>query len=44
MKKRITAGLDLGTTKVCAIIAEETETSKNILGLVWLLLRDFRED
>ena len=32
MKKRITAGLDLGTTKVCAIIAEETETSKNILG------------
>lgn len=32
MKKRITAGLDLGTTKVCAIIAEETENSSNILG------------
>ncbi len=32
MKKRITAGLDLGTTKVCAIIAEETDSHTNILG------------
>jgi len=32
MKKNIIAGLDLGTTKVCAIIAERTETKTNILG------------
>ncbi len=32
MKKRIVAGLDLGTTKVCAVIAEETETGIDVLG------------
>ncbi len=32
MKKNIIAGLDLGTTKVCAVIAEKTENSINILG------------
>ncbi|MGE5499059.1 MAG: cell division protein FtsA [Syntrophothermus sp.] len=32
MKKNIVAGLDLGTTKVCAIIAERSETSLDILG------------
>jgi cell division protein FtsA len=32
MKKRIVAGLDLGTTKVCAVIAEHLEGSVNILG------------
>ncbi len=32
MKKNIIAGLDLGTTKVCAVIAEKTESSINILG------------
>lgn len=32
MKKNILAGLDLGTTKVCAAIAEQTEDSINILG------------
>lgn len=33
MKKNIVAGLDLGTTKVCAVIAEKTEANKiNILG------------
>lgn len=32
MKKNIIAGLDLGTTKVCAVIAEHTDTNINILG------------
>ncbi len=32
MKKKIVAGLDLGTTKVCAVIAEHLEGSVNILG------------
>jgi len=32
MKRNIIAGLDLGTTKVCAVIAEQTESSLNILG------------
>ncbi len=32
MKKNIIAGLDLGTTKVCAVIAEKTDSSINILG------------
>jgi cell division protein FtsA len=33
MKKNIIAGLDLGTTKVCAVIAEKTEDNKiNVLG------------
>ena len=33
MKKNIIAGLDLGTTKVCAVIAEKTEENKiNVLG------------
>lgn len=32
MKKNIIAGLDLGTTKVCAVIAERTEGTTNILG------------
>lgn len=32
MKKNIIAGLDLGTTKVCAVIAEQTESALNILG------------
>lgn len=32
MKKNIIAGLDLGTTKVCAVIAEQTEMGLNILG------------
>ncbi len=32
MKKNIIAGLDLGTTKVCAVIAEQTENNLNILG------------
>ncbi|MEG8948068.1 cell division protein FtsA [Rosettibacter firmus] len=32
MKKNIIAGLDLGTTKVCAVIAEQAENSINILG------------
>ncbi|MFH1197763.1 MAG: cell division protein FtsA [bacterium] len=32
MKKNIIAGLDLGTTKVGAVIAEKTEHSLNILG------------
>ena len=32
MKKNIIAGLDLGTTKVCAVIAEKTDNSINILG------------
>lgn len=33
MKKNIIAGLDLGTTKVCAVIAEKTESgSVNVLG------------
>lgn len=32
MKKNVIAGLDLGTTKVCAVIAERTENSTNILG------------
>jgi cell division protein FtsA len=32
MKKKIVAGLDLGTTKVCAVIAEQTETGIDVLG------------
>ncbi len=32
MKKNIIAGLDLGTTKVCAVIAEQSESNMNILG------------
>ncbi|PJA97414.1 MAG: cell division protein FtsA [Ignavibacteriales bacterium CG_4_9_14_3_um_filter_34_10] len=32
MKKNIIAGLDLGTTKVCAVIAERTDSALNILG------------
>lgn len=32
MKKNVIAGLDLGTTKVCAVIAEQTENTINILG------------
>jgi len=32
MKKNIIAGLDLGTTKVCAIIAEKTDYQITVLG------------
>jgi cell division protein FtsA len=32
MKKNLIAGLDLGTTKVCAVIAEQTEAGIDILG------------
>ncbi len=32
MKKNIIAGLDLGTTKVCAVIAEQDGTDINVLG------------
>ena len=32
MKKNIIAGLDLGTTKVCAVIAEQMEGKLDILG------------
>ncbi len=32
MKNKIVAGLDLGTTKVCAVIAEQSEDKTNILG------------
>ncbi len=32
MKKNIIAGLDLGTTKVCAVIAEHVDSNINILG------------
>ncbi len=32
MKKNIIAGLDLGTTKVCAVIAEHVDSNVNILG------------
>lgn len=32
MKKNVIAGLDLGTTKVCAVIAERAENNINILG------------
>lgn len=32
MKQNIIAGLDLGTTKVCAVIAEQTEGGLDILG------------
>ncbi|MDP3445722.1 MAG: cell division protein FtsA, partial [Ignavibacteria bacterium] len=32
MKKNIIAGLDLGTTKVCAVIAEHVDNNVNILG------------
>ncbi len=32
MKKNIIAGLDLGTTKVCAVIAEQMENKIDILG------------
>lgn len=32
MKKNVIAGLDLGTTKVCAVLAEYAENNINILG------------
>jgi cell division protein FtsA len=32
MKKKIVVGLDLGTTKVCAVIAEHLDGNVNILG------------
>jgi cell division protein FtsA len=32
MKNNIIVGLDLGTTKVCAVIAEQTETKLKVLG------------
>ena len=32
MKKNVIAGLDLGTTKVCAVIAEQVDNNLNILG------------
>ncbi|NOX64651.1 MAG: cell division protein FtsA [Chlorobi bacterium] len=32
MKQNIIAGLDLGTTKVCVVIAEQMETSLKVLG------------
>lgn len=32
MKKNVVAGLDLGTTKVCTVIAEQSESGLNILG------------
>ncbi len=32
MKKNIICGLDLGTTKVCAVIAEQTESNLKVLG------------
>ncbi|OGU61199.1 MAG: cell division protein FtsA [Ignavibacteria bacterium RBG_13_36_8] len=32
MKRNIKAGLDLGTTKVCAVISEHTDSGVNILG------------
>ncbi|MBN1299747.1 MAG: cell division protein FtsA [Melioribacteraceae bacterium] len=32
MKKNLIAGLDLGTTKVCAVIAEQSEKGIDILG------------
>jgi len=32
MKRNVIAGLDLGTTKVCAVIAEHVENNINILG------------
>lgn len=32
MKRNIIAGLDLGTTKVCAVIAEQMDNKLNILG------------
>lgn len=32
MKKNVIAGLDLGTTKVCAVIAEHVDSNINILG------------
>jgi cell division protein FtsA len=32
MKRNVIAGLDLGTTKVCAVIAEHAENNINILG------------
>ncbi|MEK6552873.1 MAG: cell division protein FtsA, partial [Bacteroidota bacterium] len=32
MKKNVIAGLDLGTTKVCAVIAEQVDNHLNILG------------
>ena len=32
MKKNVIAGLDLGTTKVCAVIAEHSDNKLNILG------------
>ncbi|MFA3782815.1 cell division protein FtsA [Melioribacteraceae bacterium 4301-Me] len=32
MKRNIVAGLDLGTTKVCAVIAEQTDSGLNVLG------------
>ncbi len=32
MKRNVIAGLDLGTTKVCAVIAEQVDNHLNILG------------
>jgi cell division protein FtsA len=32
MKKNVIAGLDLGTTKVCAVLAEQVDNNLNILG------------
>ncbi len=32
MKQNIITGLDLGTTKVCAVIAEQMESSIKVLG------------
>ena len=32
MKRNVIAGLDLGTTKVCAVIAEQVDNNLNILG------------
>lgn len=32
MKNKIIVGLDLGTTKVCAVIAEQSETGLKVLG------------
>jgi cell division protein FtsA len=32
MKKNVIAGLDLGTTKVCAVLAEKVDNNLNILG------------
>ena len=32
MKKNVIAGLDIGTTKVCAVLAEQVDNNLNILG------------